>query len=241
MKLRRAHAAVLAIPALFLLVSADRVAVDRETDLQPYFVNDWVSAAQSFPGRNEGRFGLPGDPLNLIFVGRPEVVISALKSAGWTPIPGAFRDSAAAGISEWLGGRTIRSFPPMNDYRLAGRRQNMNWAIVVRPFAERHHFRLWWTGAIDGRGRWIWWGSANYDRSIRWRDLSHRPDPDADAERDFVASTLAVSPLLESRESVAIDRIPLDGVNDKGYPFRTDGRATAIILTTPSTTPRGTP
>jgi hypothetical protein len=184
------------------------------------------------PVRNEGRFGRPGDPLNLIFVGSPEAVRTALTGAGWTEVPTATRDSLAAGIGELLDGRPLAAFPPMNDYRLRGRRQDMNWSLPVRPLEERHHFRLWRTGLVDRLGRDFWWGSGNYDQSIRWRDLSHVPDPDGARERDFIAAGLASSARLESSTLVASPRIPREGVNDKGYAFRADGRAALIVLKT---------
>ena len=151
-------------------------------------------------------------------IGSPSSIRAALTKAGWTEIPTATRSALASGSL------------PMNDYRLRGRRQDMNWAISVRPLAARHHFRLWRTGFVDPRGRDLWWGSANYDLRIRWRDLSHVPDPDASRERDFIAASLAASPYLDKAELLAAPGVPLEGRNDKGYPFRTDGRAALIAL-----------
>jgi hypothetical protein len=102
--------------------------------------------------------------------------------------------------------------------------------MSVRPFEERHHFRLWRTGFVDPSGRDLWWGSGNYDLRIRWSDLSHVPDPDASRERDFIAASLAAAPLLESSSLVAAPGVPRDGFNDKGYAFRTDGRAALLVL-----------
>ena len=227
---------VLALPAVFLLLSLDRLSPDRFPP-PPALIRGWEDVAPSLPGRNEGRFGLPGDPLNLVFFGPAAGVRAALRQAGWTEIPTSTRGSLAAGIEELLDGRPLASFPPMNDYRLLGRRQDMNWVRVVRPFAERHHFRLWRTGATDYNGRGVWWGSANYDLSIRWSDFSHRPDPDADRERDFVAGTLSSSTFVRSVVLTPLEQIPRDDVNDKDYPFRTDGRAAVIVLA-PSKLPR---
>ncbi|MDE2510705.1 MAG: LssY C-terminal domain-containing protein, partial [Elusimicrobia bacterium] len=110
---------------------------------------------------------------------------------------------------------------------------SMNWALPVRPLAERHHFRLWNTGTRDRAGRLFWWGSGNYDLRIRWRDFSHVPDPDMDREREFISETLARSPLLDSIVLTPLPQIPREGANDKGYPFRTDGRVAVIVLRAP--------
>ena len=183
------------MPAIFLALSLDRVAPDGST------------LVTALPPVSEGRFGRPGTPLNLIFKGSPEAVRAALLKAGWTEVPTAVRSALFAGV--W----------PMNDYRLGGRRQDMNWEISVRPFAERHHFRLWRTGMKD-----VWWGSGNYDLSIRWSDFSHVPDPDMNRERDFIAGTLGGAQL------VRLPQIPTEGADDKGYAYRTDGRAAVIFL-----------
>ncbi|MFI5348189.1 MAG: LssY C-terminal domain-containing protein [Elusimicrobiota bacterium] len=184
--------------AAFLALSLDRVS--PESSRPPIM---------TLPAVNEGRFGHPGTPLNLIFEGSAENVRAALLRAGWIEVPTAVRSALFTGA--W----------PMNDYRLGGRRQDMNWEISVRPFAERHHFRLWRTGIKD-----LWWGTGNYDRSIRWSDLSHVPDPDMDRERDFIVGTLAGS----AASLLRLPQIPLEGVDDKGYPYRTDGRAAVIAL-----------
>lgn len=193
-------------------------------------VATWDEAASSLPGRNEGRFGLPGDPLNLVFVGAVETVRSTLSAVGWTEIPTSIRGSLAAGFDEFLAGKPLAAFPPMNEYRLRGRSQDMNWAIPVRFLNERHHFRLWRTGILDHRGRDFWWGSANYDLRMRWRNLSHVPDPDMDRERDFIAGTLRGCARVESALLVALPQIPRSGANDKDYAFRNDGRAAVFVL-----------
>ncbi len=221
---------VLWLPVLFLLLSIDRAESDRIFPPAEATVSTWDEAAPTFPGRNEGRFGRPGDPLNLVFVGRPEVVRDALRSAGWTEIPTSMRGSIWAALGEMLRGRRIAAFPPMNDYRLRGRIQDMNWAMPVRFLQERHHFRLWRTGTKDRNGRDFWWGSGNYDLSVRWHDLSHVPDPDANRERDFIAATLSRSPHLRGLLILPAANVPVEGENDKGYPFRNDGRVAVIDL-----------
>ena len=211
---------ILILPAVFLALSLDRLSPERYPPV-PSIADGMDQAAPMLPAVDEGRFGRPGDPLNLIFVGTPADVRAALLAAGWTAVPTALRSAFAAGVL------------PMNDYRLAGRRQNMNWEISVRPFAERHHFRLWRTGIRDRDGRDVWWGSGNYDLSIRWIDLSHRPDPDMDRERDFIVGTLAGSPFAQTAALMRLPQIPTEGVNDKGYAYRTDGRAAVIALRRP--------
>ncbi|MBI4376749.1 MAG: LssY C-terminal domain-containing protein [Elusimicrobia bacterium] len=184
----------------------------------------------SLPTRNVGRWGRAGDPLNLLFKGTEPAVCRALESAGWTRVPNSIAGSCLAGLKELWQGRKLTRFPPMNAYRVLGRVQDMNWAQTVRPLEERHHFRLWKTELSDSERRPLWWGSGNYDLSIRWIDLSHRPDPDMDFERDHIARTLRGSPWVRELELVSLPQVPRAGSNDKGHAFRNDGRVLIVDL-----------
>ncbi len=221
---------VLALPVLFLALSSDRVLPELPAVPAPRRTVSLDAAVAGFPGHNTGRFGRQGDALNLVFVGTEVGVREALTNAGWTEVPGTIRESTWNGLKELLAGKPLAAAPPMNEYWLDGRRQDMNWAIPIRPLATRHHFRIWDTGLRDPRGRAIWWGSGDYDLSIRWHDLSHVPDPNMNTEREWIADSLKGSPRLERVTLVPVASIPREGTNDKGYPFRTDGRVALIEL-----------
>ena len=195
---------VLALPAVYLGLSLDRLSSERFKPLLS-LVDGMNQAAPMLPAVNEGRFGRAGDPLNLIFVGTPRGVRAALTEAGWTEVPTSVRGALASGLL------------PMSGYRLIGRRQNMNWAIAARPFSERHRFRLWRTGMADRDAREVWWGSAN-------------DDPDMDRERDLVVRTLAGSRFVQTTALLRLPQIPTEGVDDGGRAYRTDGRAAVIAL-----------
>lgn len=181
---------------------------------------------RTLPARNAGRFGRPGDPWNLLFLGSGEAVAGALAAAGWSRIPPSTAASVAAGLGQVLRGERLTLFPPMNEYRQFGRPQDMNWALVTTPILRRHHFRLWRAPVTDDDGRPVWWGTANYDKAARFWDLSHVPDPDVDAERDFIRSTLGTA----EASLEAAPGVPRSGENDKGYPFFTDGRVLVVRL-----------
>ena len=185
-------------------------------------------ALRRLPGRNQAWSGLPGDALNLVFVGAEEKIIASLASAGWTRVPRSMASSIGAGLRELARGRWPAAFPPMHGYRLFGKLQDINFSIPTRFPLSRHHFRLWRSPFTDPAGRPIWWGSADYDVSIRWRDLSHRTDPDTTRERDFVAATLKDKAALRW---LPLPQIPKEGENDRGYAFRNDGRALLAVFT----------
>ena len=215
------------LPAAALLIQLDRAPAPRPL---PFVTDDVPGIVRALPLRDEGRFGRQGDTLNIVFVGSERAVEDALTAAGWMPIPRGCADSFLTGLGELWRGEPLRSFPPMQAYRVMGRVQDMNWAISLNAMQTRHHFRLWRTGVADQAGREIWWGSGNFDKEIRWRDLSHTPDPDMSVEREKLSETLRGSPLVESLELLAIPGMPRSGRNDNGYEFKHDGRALVVTL-----------
>lgn len=225
------RALLLFLPVAAFILQIDKVWPFPEAPaLNPRIVKDQPKSFETLPARNIGKFNRPADPLNMIFVGSEQNVVAALESAGWTRIPVPISESFFRGLEELWKGHQLRSFPPMSDFRVLGRVQDMNWVQVVIPIEKRHHFRLWRTGLYSEDGREVWWGSGNFDLSVRYRDLSHRPDPDMNMERDYVGQTLEGSPLVRSMKLLPLPQIPLKGENAHGYPFFTDGKALIVEL-----------
>lgn len=223
----------LALPVLGLILQCDRLASQPPAPA-PYVVKDVRSVLPALPPRSEGRYGKPGDALNIVILGTEPQVRAALSSAGWSEIPLSIAQSVQDGAVELWSGRTLTRFPPMQgyrlNYRLMERTQDMNWAQVIVPMETRHHFRLWRTGVADKDGRELWWGSGDFDESLRLWDLSHRPSPDTDLERDYLARSLEKSALVERTALLALPQIPRRYVNDNRYEFHDDGRALFVEL-----------
>jgi hypothetical protein len=215
------------LPLAFLISQ-----LDSAPGLPPsrHVAKDLAEVVAALPPRDEGRFGRHGDTLNIVFVGSPQAVHEALSKGGWTPLPRGCAESFFTGLKElWLG-KPLKSFPPMQAYKVMGRVQDMNWAIALNAMDTRHHFRLWRTGIHDVKGRELFWGSGNFDLTIRWRDLSHVPDPDMSIEPAKILETLAGSPLVESTQFLPVPQVPLTGKNDNGYPWKHSGKALVVVL-----------
>lgn len=174
------------------------------------------------PARNAGRGGKPGDPVNLLLVGSRASIEDAFEAAGWSQVDTRNQVSFFQGLADLATEGRFKRFPPMHAYYLDGRPQELNFAIVTSSIFSRHHFRLWRLPYLDPGGRPMWWGTGDYDVALRWSDLSHVTDPDMGRERDYIGRSLAGR--AGWLALIPLAQIPRSGEDDKGYPFRTDGR-----------------
>src|SRR5689334_2405313 len=84
----------------------------------------WPRLQVLLPSRNVGRFGRPGDPINLVILGTQRQMECALREAAWIDLPVNPFLSIRAGVRELLNRRPFQQFPPMNFYKLGNRRQD---------------------------------------------------------------------------------------------------------------------
>jgi LssY-like putative type I secretion system component LssY len=135
--------------------------------------------------------GRQGDMLNLIFLAKEGDLQEAFAHAGWLKAD----HSKLRIIWRLFWQRTRYTKLPMAKLYVFGRGQDYSYVLPDPKaiVARRHHIRIWKTDhMVDGIPLWV--GAATHDVSIhlvkhKFR-LSHRIDPNVDAERDFVAANL---------------------------------------------------
>jgi|GEM_PF-2665439 len=190
-----------------------------------------VDYLASLPANDVGKRGRPGSPLALVFIGDKPAIANALRGARWTGVPRGVPQAFLEGLGQLLRGAKITKFPPFHYYTVEGRKQDANWAQVVRSLTKRHHFRLWKLNRPVPDGRAAWWGSASYDTGIRWRfiiPVTHNTDPNVSAERDYIASTLGEAPGVSRLTLVDLPQIPRQGINNQKDHYVTDGKALVV-------------
>jgi hypothetical protein len=105
---------------------------------------------------------------------------------------------------------------------------------VGTTFAERHHIRIWSTAVQTSAGQSLWLATASFDKGFELAPSTglptHQIDPDIDAERAFVVTSLQGSGLVQSTQTVQLVP-PHSGVNFDGDPFHTDGMAVILQFT----------
>ena len=109
-----------------------------------------------------------------------------------------------------------------------------------RRITRRHHVRIWKTD-YEVNGVPVWVGAATHDVALEFEKhrlwMTHRIDPDVDAEREFIAQDLIKTDLVTSQEYVP-SAIPLfEAHTTTGEPYHSDSRVLMLELSqTPAPT-----
>jgi hypothetical protein len=170
-----------------------------------------------------------GDPINLVLLGSGPALDSAFAEAGWQVAgPGTAAALAREITAIVLGGSAYEA--PMSTEYFAGRPQDVAWQLPGPNARIRHHLRLWLLDSLRG----VWVGSAIKDVGVLVRPLTgtatHRVDPDADAERDFIVTSLEASGCARLEDYVALPGAVRSGRDISRQRFFTDGRVAVLRL-----------
>ena len=128
--------------------------------------------------------GVPGDPLNIAFVGSEDQLLRLMAQAHWFPAdPITFRSSLRITVDSIA--RKPYADAPVSNLFVQGKKQDLAFEqpAASNP-SKRHHVRFW---RIDAGGS-LWVGAATYDTRIGLshvnRRITHHIAADVDSERD---------------------------------------------------------
>jgi hypothetical protein len=175
--------------------------------------------------------GREGDMVNLIFVASDAELREAFARAGWINV-----DQSKAKVAWHLFCHgTHYTHLPMAHFFLFGRAQDYSYALPdpLAIVARRHHLRIWKTDArVNGNPVWV--AAATHDVSIDFRayrlHITHRIDPHVDAERDFIAASLADTRLVARTEYVSAADPIYEATTNQGQTYYSDSRLLLVQL-----------
>jgi hypothetical protein len=177
--------------------------------------------------------GVPGDPINVGFVGSRAELIHAFVVIQWHPADAiTWRSSLEIGESVVFD----RPYPdaPVSTLLFEGRRQDLAFEKAATSAKRRHHVRLWKMPETSTDGRAYWLGSATYDASVGFShdtgQITHHIGPDLDAERGFVIRDLTAAGWVRSTHEIPGSGATKDGRNGGGDRFFTDGKCLVGVL-----------
>ena len=188
----------------------------------------------SMPVRVQDAAGTPGDRVNFIIIGSQNSVETAFRLAGWVTVDRSSKDALFRGLLTSLSKQAYVTLP-MSELMLFGRVQDYGYAQgdPVRVIASRHHFRLW-KAPFTADGQTVWAGAGThdigFDKDQRNGSLTHKIDPNTDAERDYIGDSLRQTGMTAKLDYLKPKDTITTAKTAHGEEFTTDGRTLIIYL-----------
>lgn len=186
------------------------------------------------PRRVHDAHGNLGDMVNFVIIGPQDKVQAALSAADWHV---ADVDSKEAGLKAIMNTYQKKDYVemPMSHLYLYDRMQDFGYeqAQAFSVVATRHHFRLWKT-PFTYNNETVWVGAATHDtgfeKDIRTGKLTHKIDPNVDAERENLADGLQKSGKTKSMTYYLPPDPVQEAKNASGGSYHSDGRLLIVFL-----------
>lgn len=179
--------------------------------------------------------GIPGDALNVGFVGSKDEGLRAMQAAGWYPA-----DPITLRTSIEIIGSVVLDRPyhqaPVSPLYYDGKKEQLAFEKPEGMSADRrHHVRFWLVLEKGNDGRPVWLGSVTFDRSVGFShdtgQVTHHIAPDIDAERDMLMRDLSQVGMVQNVFQISGVGPTLFGRNGEGDPYYTDGEIHIATLT----------
>lgn len=180
--------------------------------------------------------GIPGDALNVGFVGSRDDALRAMHAAGWYPA-----DPITLRTSIEIVGSVALDRPyhdaPVSPLYYEGKKEQLAFEKPEGTSADRrHHVRFWMVLEKGSDGRPVWLGSVTFDRGVGFShdtgQVTHHIAPNIDAERDMLMRDLGKAGMVQNFFQISGVGPTLFGRNGEGDPYYTDGEiyiATLVI------------
>ena len=190
--------------------------------------------------------GIPGDPLNLAFIGSELALRQTMTAGQWHDAdPINLRTSVHIVIAS-AAHRAYLAAPVSNLYVL-GRKQDLAFeAAAGADPSKRHHVRFWKMPTPDLLDRTLWIGAATYDSGVgisrTTGQVTHHIAADIDGERNKIVADLRPIAGLQVRW-IEHYQSQLEGRNGGGDRYYTDGSLalleapSALFIQVPGQTP----
>ena len=186
------------------------------------------------PRRVHDAKGNMGDMINFVIVGSQDKVQAALSAADWHV---ADVDSKEAGLKAILNTYQRKDYVemPMSHLYLFDRMQDFGYeqAEAFSVVATRHHFRIWKT-PFTYNSEPVWVGAATHDtgfeKDVRTGKLTHKIDPNVDAERENLATSLQKSGKTKNMTYYVPPDPVQEAKNASGGSYHSDGRLLVVFL-----------
>ena len=180
--------------------------------------------------------GIPGDPLNVAFVGSLEDLHLAMLEAGWFPADPITLKSSLKIVAGTVFHRSYVD-APVSNLMVWGRRQDLAFEQPVgKDPRRRHHVRFWRSDKLDDPRPAALDRRGHYDTKVglahTTHQITHHIDPEIDKERDKLLTDVKRTGNLSAIDWIDGFQEKLNGKNGGGDPYLTDGRLVVGVLIT---------
>src|SRR5210317_225965 len=177
-----------------------------------------------------------GDPLNLVLIGEPNVLVPSLFRRNWHTTEILWSRAILRTIKSFIQGERYR-YSPISPLYVYGRPQDIGWQKARGTIHERNHMRFW-LSPIRFRGKKVWVGQISRDIGVKFTLKSptistHVIDPDVDEARRYFVEDLAYSQALARYgfvKGVGVVTREEPRLNLVGDPFYTDGLRAVLFF-----------
>lgn len=232
-KLKLSNKTMLAAPvvlAVFALIASPFLIDIQPVMATPTYITlptiDEVTI-QKLPLYSESLTGSRMEPINFIYVGYKNQIVSRFLSHGWYKADPSTLGNTLRAIAVGFQGRQYLTAPVTPSY-LNFKPENIAFeqSTETHSLRQRHHTRLWLTDYALPDGRPIWVATASFDEGVEFAGAAklptHHIDPNLDAERVYITESLGLPSDLISVVQ------PQLGKNASGDSFFTDGKAELV-------------
>ena len=184
----------------------------------------------------------PSDLTNLLFLGPPEAVQRALRSAGWFNVDQLTAASTFQTLKSIAGDEGYNE-APMSTLLLDERPPVFTLSKTTNTFSARHHLRVF-DPSMQYQGLTALTSSSTQDIGIAFsrkqKTFIHVIDEYIDNERSKVVNDLSFTGCVDAVELAPRPWVPQDAYNATGDKLRTDG-AIAVLRINECRNPKAIP
>ena len=183
---------------------------------------------ESLPRFSARMTGASQAPIGLVFLGSGCDLLEAFAKAGWHAAERITPRTALRAFGRGVMNRPYHCAPVFPSF-LQGKLHDVAFQQTTPGGSSRrrHHAR-WWLTDFTCEGKQVWVATASYDAGVGVGRLFptpiHHIDPDIDAERDYIARSLAGTGYVRVTQELRVTE-PMAGRNAAGDPFHTQGMA----------------
>ena len=188
------HQFVVPVPGMprdYFHINPERINADsRDKDLSADELHLWL---EELPCCTYNKDGIPGDPLNIAFVGTLDQLRSALISRHWDVTAPLSKGSLWRMVSAFVFSSRYR-YAPISPLYVFDREHDLAFQKSRAIIDQRMHLRLWHAPATY-KGIPVWVGQISRDVDVKlsgrmWPPTTHVIDPDVDEARFYLIQDL---------------------------------------------------